>query len=80
MRRRVEVMNDYIYYIILFIVAVLTAVLVQEILDRVFPMKCRSVAECVYSWEIAVRTFICCLVAILVMFGVAYLLWVLGLV
>ena len=73
-------MNEYIYYAVLFVVAVITATLVQEVLDRVFPMRCRSIVECIYSWEIAVRVFISALVAVFVMFGVAYLLWILGLV
>jgi len=73
-------MNEYIYYAILFVVAVFTAILVREVLDRVFPMRCKNIVECIYSWELAIRAFISALVAVFVMFGVAYLLQILGLV
>lgn len=71
-------MSNFVYWVVLFIVAVVTATLVQEALDRVFPMRCKDIAECVYSWELVFRAFISCLVALFVMFGVAYILWLLG--
>ena len=71
-------MNEYVCYAILFVVALFTAILVREVLDRVFPMRCRNIVECIYSWELAIRAFISALVAVFVMFGVAYLLQILG--
>jgi len=73
-------MNEYVCYAILFVVALVTAISVREALNRVFPMRCKNIVECIYSWELAVRAFISALVAVFVMLGVAYLLQALGLV